>query len=63
MPLNAARVLCMHFDIGMNTDHTLEEVGQPFSVTRERIHQIEVKALGKLKHPSRCRKVRGFLDQ
>ena len=57
------RVLRMRFGIGMNTDHTLEEVGQQFSVTRERIHQIEAKALRKLKHPSRSRKLRSFLDQ
>ena len=56
------RVLRMRFDIGMNTDHTLEEVGQQFSVTRERIRQIEAKALRKLKHPSRSRKLRSFLD-
>ena len=56
------RVLRMRFGIGMNTDHTLEEVGQQFSVTRERIHQIEAKALRKLKHPSRSRKLRSFLD-
>ena len=56
------RVLRMRFGIGMNTDHTLEEVGQPFSVTRERIRQIEAKALRKLKHPSRSRKLRSFLD-
>ena len=49
--------------LGMNTDHTLEEVGQQFSVTRERIRQIEAKALRKLKHPSRSRKMRSFLDQ
>ena len=57
------RVLSMRFGIGMNTDHTLEEVGQQFSVTRERIRQIEAKALRKLKHPSRSRKLRSFLDQ
>ncbi|WBO21269.1 RNA polymerase sigma factor RpoD [Sphingomonas abietis] len=57
------RVLRMRFGIGMNTDHTLEEVGQQFSVTRERIRQIEAKALRKLKHPSRSRKMRSFLDQ
>ena len=57
------RVLRMRFGIGMNTDHTLEEVGQQFSVTRERIRQIEAKALRKLKHPSRSRKIRSFLDQ
>ena len=57
------RVLRMRFGIGMNTDHTLEEVGQQFSVTRERIRQIEAKALRKLKHPSRSRKLRSFLDQ
>ena len=58
-----AKVLRMRFGIGMNTDHTLEEVGQQFSVTRERIRQIEAKALRKLKHPSRSRKMRSFLDQ
>ena len=57
------RVLRMRFGIGMNTDHTLEEVGQQFSVTRERIRQIEAKALRKLKHPTRSRKLRSFLDQ
>ena len=57
------RVLRMRFGIGMNTDHTLEEVGQQFSVTRERIRQIEAKALRKLKHPSRSRKLRSFLGQ
>ena len=57
------RVLRMRFGIGMNTDHTLEEVGQQFSVTRERIRQIEAKALRKLNHPSRSRKLRSFLDQ
>ena len=57
------RVLRMRFGIGMNTDHTLEEVGQQFSVTRERIRQIEAKALRKLKHPLRSRKLRSFLDQ
>ena len=56
------RILRMRFGIGMNTDHTLEEVGQQFSVTRERIRQIEAKALRKLKHPSRSRVLRGFLD-
>ena len=56
------RVLRMRFGIGMNTDHTLEEVGQQFSVTRERIRQIEAKALRKLKHPSRSRILRSFLD-
>ena len=56
------RVLRMRFGIGMNTDHTLEEVGQQFSVTRERIRQIEAKALRKLKHPSRSRTLRSFLD-
>jgi RNA polymerase primary sigma factor len=56
------RVLRMRFGIGMNTDHTLEEVGQQFSVTRERIRQIEAKALRKLTHPSRSRKLRSFLD-
>ena len=55
-------VLRMRFGIGMNTDHTLEEVGRQFSVTRERIRQIEAKALRKLKHPSRSRKLRSFLD-
>ena len=54
------RVLRMRFGIGMNTDHTLEEVGQQFRVTRERIRQIEAKALRKLKHPSRSRKMRSF---
>jgi RNA polymerase primary sigma factor len=57
------RVLRMRFGIGMNTDHTLEEVGQQFSVTRERIRQIEAKALRKLKHPSRSRKLRSFLEK
>jgi hypothetical protein len=56
-------VLRMRFGIGMNTDHTLEEVGQQFSVTRERIRQIEAKALRKLKHPSRSRKLRSFLER
>ena len=56
------RILRMRFGIGMNTDHTLEEVGKQFSVTRERIRQIEAKALRKLKHPSRSRKLRSFLD-
>jgi len=56
------RVLRMRFGIGMNTDHTLEEVGQQFSVTRERIRQIEAKALRKLKHPTRSKKLRSFLD-
>jgi RNA polymerase primary sigma factor len=56
------RVLRMRFGIGMNTDHTLEEVGQQFSVTRERIRQIEAKALMKHKHPSRSRLMRTFLD-
>jgi RNA polymerase primary sigma factor len=56
------RVLRMRFGIGMNGDHTLEEVGQQFSVTRERIRQIEAKALRKLKHPSRSRILRSFLD-
>jgi RNA polymerase primary sigma factor len=56
------RVLRMRFGIGLNTDHTLEEVGQQFSVTRERIRQIEAKALRKLKHPSRSRMLRSFLD-
>ena len=57
------RVLRMRFGIGMNSDHTLEEVGQQFSVTRERIRQIEAKALRKLKHPSRSRKLKSFLDE
>ena len=56
------RILRMRFGIGMNSDHTLEEVGQQFSVTRERIRQIEAKALRKLKHPSRSRVLRSFLD-
>jgi RNA polymerase primary sigma factor len=56
------RVLRMRFGIGMNTDHTLEEVGQQFSVTRKSVRQIEAKALQKLKHPSRSRKLRSFLD-
>ena len=56
------RIIRMRFGIGMNKDHTLEEVGQQFSVTRERIRQIEAKALRKLKHPSRSRKLRSFLD-
>ncbi|MDR0942004.1 MAG: RNA polymerase sigma factor RpoD [Holosporales bacterium] len=56
------KVLRMRFGIGLSTDHTLEEVGQQFSVTRERIRQIEAKALRKLKHPSRSRKLRSFLD-
>jgi RNA polymerase primary sigma factor len=56
------RLLRMRFGIGMNTDHTLEEVGQQFNVTRERIRKIEAKALRKLKHPSRSRKLRSFLD-
>jgi len=55
-------VLRMRFGIGMNTDHMLEEVGQQFNVTRERLRQIEAKALRKLKHPSRSRKLRSFLD-
>ncbi len=62
LPPREERVLRMRFGIGMNTDHTLEEVGQQFSVTRERIRQIEAKALRKLKHPSRSRKLRSFLD-
>jgi RNA polymerase primary sigma factor len=62
-PPREERVLRMRFGIGMNTDHTLEEVGQQFSVTRERICQIEAKALRKLKHPSRSRKLRSFLDK
>ena len=57
------RVLRMRFGIGMNTDHTLEEVGQQFSVTRERIRQIEAKALRKLRHPSRANFLRSFLDE
>ena len=57
------RVLRMRFGIGVNTDHTLEEVGQQFSVTRERIRQIEAKALRKLKHPTRARKLKTFLDE
>ena len=56
------RVFAYAFGIGMNTDHTLEEVGQQFNVTRERIRQIEAKALRKLKHPSRSRKLRSFLE-
>ncbi len=56
------RVLRLRVGIGMNTDHTLEEVGQQFSVTRARIRQIQAKALRKLKHPSRSRKLRSFLD-
>jgi RNA polymerase primary sigma factor len=56
------RVLRMRFGVGMNTDHTLEEVGNQFNVTRERIRQIEAKALRKLKHPSRSRRLRSFLD-
>ena len=57
------RVLRMRFGIGMNSDHTLEEVGQLFSVTRERIRQIEAKALRKLKHPTRAKKLKTFLDE
>ena len=57
------RVLRMRFCIGMNTDHTLEEVGQQFSVTRERIRQIEAKALRKLKHPSRSKQLKSFLEK
>ncbi len=60
--LEAADVVIVRFGIGMNTDHTLEEVGQQFSVTRERIRQIEAKALRKLNHPSRSRTLRSFLD-
>ena len=56
------RALRMRFGIGMNTDHTLEEVGQQFSVTRERIRQIEAKALRKLRHPTRARRLRSFAD-
>jgi RNA polymerase primary sigma factor len=56
------RILRMRFGIGMNTDYTLEEVGQQFSVTRERVRQIEAKALRKLKHPSRSKILRSFLD-
>jgi RNA polymerase primary sigma factor len=56
------RIIRMRFGIGMNSDHTLEEVGHQFSVTRERIRQIEAKALRKLKHPSRSRILRSFLD-
>ena len=56
------RILRMRFGIGMNTDHTLDEVGQQFSVTRERIRQIQAMALRKLKHPSRSRRLRSFLD-
>jgi RNA polymerase primary sigma factor len=61
-PVSLERVLRMRFGIGMNTDHTLEEVGQQFSVTRERIRQIEAKALRKLKHPSRSRQLKSFFD-
>jgi RNA polymerase primary sigma factor len=57
------RIVRMRFGLGMTTDHTLEEVGQTFSVTRERIRQIEAKALRKLKHPSRSRALRGYLEQ
>ncbi len=57
-----ARVLMMRFGINMNTDHTLEEVGKQFNVTRERIRQIEAKALRKLRHPSRSEKLEGFLE-
>ena len=57
------RVLRMRFGIGMNTDHTLEEVGLQFSVTRERIRQIEAKALRKLKHPSRSKHLKSFLEK
>ena len=56
------RVLRMRFGVGMNTDHTLEEVGLQFSVTRERIRQIEAKALRKLKHPSRSKQLKSFLE-
>ena len=56
------RIVRMRFGLGMNSDHTLEQVGQQFSVTRERIRQIEAKALRKLKHPSRSRELRSFLD-
>ena len=56
------RIVRMRFGLGMNSDHTLEEVGQQFSVTRERIRQIEAKAIRKLKHPSRSRVLRAFLD-
>ena len=58
-----AKVLRMRFGIGMNTDHTLEEVGKQFDVTRERIRQIEAKALRKLRHPSRSGHLKGFLDE
>jgi RNA polymerase primary sigma factor len=57
-----AKVLRMRFGIDMNTDHTLEEVGKQFDVTRERIRQIEAKALRKLRHPTRCERLRSFLD-
>ena len=57
-----AKVLCMRFGIKMNTDHTLEEVGKQFDVTRERIRQIEAKALRKLRHPSRSEQLKSFLD-
>ena len=57
-----ARIVRMRFGLGMNSDHTLEQVGQQFSVTRERIRQIEAKAIRKLKHPSRSRELRSFLD-
>jgi len=56
------RIVRMRFGLGMNSDHTLEQVGQQFSVTRERIRQIEAKAIRKLKHPSRSRELRSFLD-
>jgi RNA polymerase primary sigma factor len=56
------RILRMRFGLGLNSDHTLEEVGQKFSVTRERIRQVEAKALRKLKHPSRSKELRSFLD-
>jgi RNA polymerase primary sigma factor len=61
-PAREERIVRMRFGLGMNSDHTLEEVGQQFSVTRERIRQIEAKALRKLKHPSRSRQLRTFLE-